>query len=776
MAALLVAHPRNASVALQAAGDHGTGWRKAFVDAVACAARDDVPRAWHEVVKVEAFAPEVAVIVADDASMATLKDADGVTAMNVATGGCRQAMIKASAFLGRYQIDRAVHTSETCTVLLGRDLQLLAGDPAATVALKLMHDEEAFLSEVLPRMQLDTRYVVGVLRVHIAPSETDSGGSAAKELLQTCEGVEGDVHDIFGSAHAQYRLCVVMPCGDCSLQDAMLHEHFAGIDWHLIKNVGEGVLRALSHMHVRGLVHGDMKPLNVMRVVARGTARSAAGAAVAAAAGAGSIWRLIDLDVTREIGQTFGDTAPSSGYCAPELAKAMLVASAGARRGGGAQPLGAAGRAAAIGVLLCSALSSVRASIACDLWSFGVMLFYLGAARPLLPTDLNDNLSANDLAKLANWERRDLNKRLIQEGLPSRNDVLVDLLTKLLEANPVERLAHWAQHWEGVEVEGVLHHPFFNASTRMDQVDLGRRMDAILHGQERLEEKVDRLQAQMRMLSSLFSGDREVPSLLCFVPVDASGLSWWRSADPSQWLQKLEEVGQPEPVAAKEVLLYFVDPISMEFDMSSGFPLKFSKEWVKKAMPYVKVRLTALKIASAAGRLAGFPIPDFAGSLQQMLVDQVEAMKQVSDAVGGDQLGEWVDNAMGAVDRAIDGAIGGTGELSDAVRAEAAKTLSLSCAEVKKLLDRQHPCWKDGISLKRVKCIHDCTAEWVLPKHRAAFEKDGSVLLAKGVIGRSAQAVAPVPSPRQENEPPQPGCFDHLLRPRPRRVEPDPSP
>ena len=36
-------------------------------------------------------------------------------------------------------------------------------------------------------------------------------------------------------------------------------------------------------------------------------------------------------------------------------------------------------------------------------------------------------------------------------------------------------------------------------------------------------------------------------------------------------------------------------------------------------MPYVKLGLAALKVAAAAGRLAGFPIPNVAGLLESQL-------------------------------------------------------------------------------------------------------------------------------------------------------------
>lgn len=50
------------------------------------------------------------------------------------------------------------------------------------------------------------------------------------------------------------------------------------------------------------------------------------------------------------------------------------------------------------------------------------------------------------------------------------------------------------------------------------------------------------------------------------------------------------------PFHPQEVRLYFVDPISMEFDEKSGFALTIAREWVIKAMPYIKVEHNELLV------------------------------------------------------------------------------------------------------------------------------------------------------------------------------------
>ncbi|KAG1669403.1 hypothetical protein FOA52_004054 [Chlamydomonas sp. UWO 241] len=728
--------------------------------------------AWHEVVKVEAFAPVVMQIVTADPSLADLADDVGNSALDVAIGACRRAMVAATAFLGRYTVEKTVHTSATCTVLLARDQQAPAGADTI-VALKLMRDEEAFLSEVLPRVRYDfgEQYVVGVLRVHVSvpaalaagrnicvgnadgPSSSVGGGGSGpigdsphvaaaaaaaaaatahvEALLASCAGVEGHIHKsgAFGSTgivkgRKPHTLCVVMPRGERSLLDALLHEHFAGNDWLMVRAIFRNVVQALSHMHSMGMVHGDIKPLNVMAF--------------------GTNWRLIDLDVAREIGMLYGDKAPSSGYCAPEVAAAMLAAisSASVSDGPGSE------RSFDLRWMW-GALKGMKASVAADLWSAGVLLYFMGAACQLLQTDLNDDLEPEDLRKLAAWRPRDLNSKLVARKLTKTNAVLADLLTKLLDPNPVARLAHWgvcAGDSEGMACDRVLEHPFFKDNTEM--LDMHLQMDAIhnallgvgsaVHGvgakvdvvDAKMDVMLQRMQAQTRMMSCMLTGDRAVPGLLFFVPggAGAKGRGWWNAAmRPSEWLQQ-------------EVRVYFVCAVSMEWDEASGFPLKFTREWVSDAMPYIKVSLTILKIAAAAGRLAGFPIPDFVGNIGQMLDQQLGVLNTLTEGLG--EAAAAGLKAVEAVTRAAwDGAVAG----ADAPDLSAAQEpLRKSCGDVRRLLDTEHPDWVDQIALRRTVCEKDGLCEWVKPKYVEQFKLRGGEML-----GAASTEQAPDPGAAQ---------------------------
>ena len=132
---------------------------------------------------------------------------------------------------------------------------------------------------------------------------------------------------------------------------------------------------------------------------------------------------------------------------------------------------------------------------------------------------------------------------------------------------------------------------------------------------------IEMLSAQSTMLTTLLLGTQAAPKLILFLPVaQVTGkgkvISWLKKAlSPKDWLNY-------------RVRIFFVDPLTYtvakthpnDKGEAEGFELTFPKEWVVKAMPYIKLGLTVLKVAAAAGKLTGFPIPDL-GSMAGEWID-----------------------------------------------------------------------------------------------------------------------------------------------------------
>ena len=196
-----------------------------------------------------------------------------------------------------------------------------------------------------------------------------------------------------------------------------------------MRHIAAGLARALGHLHENDRIHADLKPLNAVRI--------------------DGSWRLIDLDISCAVGRAFGAKVPTSGYCPPEMAKVLLDAT----------------NAATGDVRVAELQNYSRASVAYDLWSFGVLLFELVFGHPLWHMDPAGGIATrDDLEKLTEWGRATLNRAFKNARCADSADAVTAqaLLCKLLEPDPVERLHHFA---EGVEMEAVLKEPFFKAQT-----------------------------------------------------------------------------------------------------------------------------------------------------------------------------------------------------------------------------------------------------------------------------------------------------------------------
>ena len=101
---------------------------------------------------------------------------------------------------------------------------------------------------------------------------------------------------------AERMYCIVMPLADKNLFVSLKQERWAGRVMEEVRHVFKQLVSAVDHMHQKGILHGDIKPLNIVRMDGR--------------------WLLIDLDAACEIGKQPVGSKSSSAYLCPE---ALLI-------------------------------------------------------------------------------------------------------------------------------------------------------------------------------------------------------------------------------------------------------------------------------------------------------------------------------------------------------------------------------------------------------------------------------------------------------------------
>eukprot|EP01030_Chromulinospumella_sphaerica_P034456 gene34456-biopygen15790 len=164
---------------------------------------------------------------------------------------------------GRYRLleDRPEHQSATCYVFKAEDQSLKDESGAKKrVALKLMLRKDQFQREVEMRSQFDFEggHVISVLTQHPSePSEIDSKDSEI--LLDPSQLVDG----LPTKYLAESMFAISLPLADRNLFVALKQERFAGKDWNMVKFILKDLVEAVAHVHSKGVIHADLKPLNL---------------------------------------------------------------------------------------------------------------------------------------------------------------------------------------------------------------------------------------------------------------------------------------------------------------------------------------------------------------------------------------------------------------------------------------------------------------------------------------------------------------------------------
>ena len=233
----------------------------------------------------------VKMIISSYPDLAEAKDGSGRRAIDVATASNTILINSVLLVHGRYRLRDLVHQSRTCCVYLALDECNVDEDGNITpmaVAIKFMFNKAQYLREIGAReYDFDPIYVINVLRcypeipVGISVAERDSILSSFADIVDL-NNVMTSVAEADGTATddaaegtsknkgltkpvAEKMYAIVMTLAERNLYVAMKQERFAGRDLETVKFVMRSVIECVRHMHLKKVVHSDVKPLNIMR-------------------------------------------------------------------------------------------------------------------------------------------------------------------------------------------------------------------------------------------------------------------------------------------------------------------------------------------------------------------------------------------------------------------------------------------------------------------------------------------------------------------------------
>ena len=369
-------------------------------------------------------------------NLATVVDHLEHVAVDIATPANKKAIKSVTLVHGRFRfLDlRPDHVSKTCFVYRASDEQDLdESKQPKKVALKLMRIKSQYKREITTRERgLSKKHVVLIKKTLPLVTDIDSWD---EELDIDCNNKNDSNNSNSGETfltkvHAEMMFCVVMPLADRNLFVALKQEQWAGSNMEQVKHVFLQIVDCVIHLHSKGILHADIKPLNLVRV--------------------DSQWKLIDLDACCVIGKDYVGFKSSTAYMPPEAiysnrtTNQVLVKSEQNQKQYPSEKM----------------TSLLLAHPSFDVWSLGGILYQMCTpdVRLLFQGGRDDNLSIdsadNDsLWNLAEWNETAKTRKL--DKIP--NTLVRNLLSQMLVMDPHKRAS----------LERIRMHPFLSNNAKV---------------------------------------------------------------------------------------------------------------------------------------------------------------------------------------------------------------------------------------------------------------------------------------------------------------------
>ena len=366
-----------------------------------------------------------------------IRDIKQRSSIDIASQQNKLAIKSVFLWFGRYRVteSRPEHISQTCHVYKALDERNVddSGNPTR-VCIKLMRFKSHFKRETNTRLLgFGVEYVADI--VNSFPSE-DVLDTLPEDSFEAIASIDPtySVENLqsmsqFSKSIAEKMYCIVMPLADRNMFVSLKQERYAGKNFEEVKHVFIQLLHCVEHVHSKGVLHADIKTLNIVRV--------------------GAQWKLIDLDAACRIGQDPVGFKSSSAYIPPEAL--CVVSATDANKGGhsgGDVVIRSDANKDKFGI------DFLIADPSFDIWSLGCLLYQLSNPEvlPLFPqAGVDDNLTSDptrvdNLFTLAEWTDKTKYKKLAS----IENELAKNILAQMLSRDPTKRPS----------ISRILMHPF----------------------------------------------------------------------------------------------------------------------------------------------------------------------------------------------------------------------------------------------------------------------------------------------------------------------------
>lgn len=430
-------------------------------------------------------------------------------------------------------------------------------DTRVPLVIKLMSDRNSWHREAETRRALPTGVHAAIVPLVAATSSKEHAYKQRRSIhtkrrkgKSTTKAKKSKDHILAVEYMRDYPYALVMERAERNLAEIISNERLAAEPLDSIRFTAQKIARCVDQLHRAGVVHGDIKPRNVVRAN-------------------NNKFKLIDFDMSFAPNQDNEQlaTLPSqhasrekimgtSAYTCPELIKWTADKNRARRKRTRAH----------------SPTATMKDATKLDIWSYGCTLYEMVTGSPLFVHSY-DTATDESLERLMNWDGiRDSEESVIANRHDHQDlTALLDLLRWTLSKNPDER---------PTSMSVVLEHAFFNRSKgSMREHFVVDRIKSLLVADSGGWRPCCKIMISYCWANSTFVLDRLALALAPFVEgmwLDRLG----GSMGMGEWTRESMKAG----VAGADVVIAIVSPEYVK-SKNCGFEMDLAAELKKTVVP-----------------------------------------------------------------------------------------------------------------------------------------------------------------------------------------------